>query len=507
MVEHTGKTGVITSILYPEYIYTLNGLYAWRITVELGKVIAIDIDNCILKRSSKVNVYDGIDNTATLLRTLEVDDISKDQIVSTSSTVYIEFSIVIFSESKFKFVWNEIFPRNERSENVTNSLNCTENSLITVQKGSLIDLKSPGFPQGYDTAQHCKWTFVPLNPGFHVALTFLTIDLEASQDCVADYVTVSTGNDLTHFETKAQLCSYNHTLPVLYHGTPNVRVEFISDYSNNRSGFEALVLLKCGGILSENSGVISSAMLRRENGTTLLSNSTCEWSINVRRGRKIQFTFDTFRLTKRADGSCDSYIIIKNGFEEDAPFLGIGKYCGSSMSVLDKTISNKAVVVYVRGTFMSDDNFEISYRQVEHECGGTFTITSDKNETIITTPNYPNIPHAYIECVWRILAPNGELLKVSFIERFDLTSSKNCTSEYLEIRDGSTSGAEVLGKFCSDILPGDVYTTSNIVRLKYFTDVPIPRNGFKIKITIARCGGSYNALRGYIMSEKYPGLG
>lgn len=116
------------------------------------------------------------------------------------------------------------------------------------------------------------------------------------------------------------------------------------------------------------------------------------------------------------------------------------------------------------------------------------------------------ITYRYVECIWKVIAPNGELLVVDFIERFDLTSSRNCTDEFVEIRDGSTTAASLVGKFCQD-KPSTQYTTSNMARIHYFTDVSVPKNGFKAKISMAKCGGSFTSWSGFISSKNYPGLG
>lgn len=109
MVEHSGRTGVITSILYPDYVYVFEGKYAYRITVDVGFSVQISFDNCILKRDSKIVIYDGFDESnSPELITQQQDDISKEPVISQSNVVYITFSIQSFSESKFKIIWNQV---------------------------------------------------------------------------------------------------------------------------------------------------------------------------------------------------------------------------------------------------------------------------------------------------------------------------------------------------------------------------------------------------------------
>lgn len=493
--------------MYPSYLYYTLGSYKWRITVASGNLIRVTIDNCILKRDSQIWIYDGYDKSSGLLQTIETDAIPTGTILSSTNVIFVEFEIPTFSESKFKLVWNEV-PKSAADElnNVTNSLNCSKNSVITVSETDSLKIQSPGFPGGYDHNTFCQWTFLPSRMGYHVGISFTTIDLESTPDCLADYVRVGSGSDMQQFQQSSRMCAMSQIArSSRFHGAPNLRVQFQSDFNNNRTGFEGVVMLDCGGLFEAPQGEITNRMTV-SNRSQFWMNETCSWTVSVARGRTIQFEFKTLNLVKNDDGSCNSYIIIRNGIHDDSPFLGLGKYCGDSPTI-PKTSGNKAIVQFARNrVFRPPNEFVLRYEQVEYDCGGSFTLDYMRNSTIISTPNYPNIPNAHIECVWRITAPNGELLKVEFLERFDLTSAPSCLSEYLEVREGSTASSPVIGKYCS-VKPLPIFTTSNMVRLKYFTDVSVPKNGFKAKISFARCGKSIVASSGYISSPGFPGKG
>lgn len=67
-------------------------------------------------------------------------------------------------------------------------------------------------------------------------------------------------------------------------------------------------------------------------------------SIKVRRGRTIKFEFTKFNIHQYAGTECRNYILFKNGESMESPFLGQGKYCGTSIPSITKTSSNRAFV-------------------------------------------------------------------------------------------------------------------------------------------------------------------
>lgn len=504
--------GVITSPMYPSYIYYTLDSYKWRITVERDSVIRISIDNCILKRDSQIIIYDGYDSSAGLLTSFETDDIPSDSIVSTTQIVLLEFQVNTFSESKFKLNWIKV-PKSsiETTSNGTNTLNCTENSVVTVGTSDVLRIRSPGWPNGYDSGLTCSWTFLPGAVGYHVGLTFTTIDLEAAPNCIADYVQVGSSNSMQNFNKTERMCSLNiASRRGRHHGTPNLQLTFKSDNAMNRSGFESIVILDCGGLLDSPSGNINHNMTTRPmNASAYWVSEICTWNIKVRLGRTIRFNFGQLNLEKSTDGTCNSYLIIRNGPNEESPFLGQGKFCGSAPIELPKTSSNQAMVQFVRGrTYqLFKRQFMLNYEQVEHDCGGQIMLKYSNNNTIITSPNYPNIPNPHIECIWRVTAPGGELLKIDFLERFDLSSSTECVTEFLQIQEGSTSNAPVNTKLCGSTMPSPIFLSSNLLRLHYLTDASIPRNGFKLKVSIVSCGKSITSNKGFLISPGYPGKG
>ena len=57
------------------------------------------------------------------------------------------------------------------------------------------------------------------------------------------------------------------------------------------------------------------------------------------------------------------------------------------------------------------------------DCGGKYILTSGEESEEFSTPNYPNVPPPYSECIWTFMAPAGKRLSIHFVEAFDLTDS------------------------------------------------------------------------------------
>lgn len=195
-----------------------------------------------------------------------------------------------------------------------------------------------------------------------------------------------------------------------------------------------------------------------------------------------------------------------NIFFPASPYLGdSGQYCGKIAPKLPPTSGNRAFVKYKVGIPLFN-SFKLRYYEVQHSCGGQIRLTNANSSVIVNTPNYPNIPSPHISCEWTVLAPIGERIRVDFIDRFDLTASKDCSKEYVELRDGSTSASPIIGTFCIE-KPTTKKSRSNVLMMKFFTDVAEPKNGFKVNISIEVCGGTMRSNVGFITSKNYPGLG
>lgn len=377
---------------------------------------------------------------------------------------------------------------------------CGGHEVIVLGENSTIyNLTSPGYPDGYRTGLNCSWIFQSSISTLHPMLKLDYVDLEETDACLSDYLAISTSSDLLSWSSPEKICTFGYRVKSAFHGKPFLKVAFNTDYFNNRTGFTGFVSLRCGGVVTEPNGVIEVSSVVTTNQTMArFLDPVCMWNITVRPGRIIQFQFDAIKIGKTADG-CVGSVTIKNGIDEYSPLLGA--FCGNDIPQMVNTSSNRAFVKFFTGHVLSN-SFRLSYREVGMDCGGNILLRKN-NSTIITTPRYPEVPFPHSECIWTIMAPSGETLVYKF-EQFNLKYSPLCQKEYVELRDGGTSNADVLVSTCGSEVVQSKLTTSNMLRVKYFTDFSDPGNGFKLRVSLSPCGGSFHAARGTITSKNYP---
>ncbi|XP_032520799.2 cubilin homolog [Danaus plexippus] len=509
--EITGKqSGQISSPFYPLQ-YEGSGEFSWRILTEGSTTISIVIDDLEIPRhndkcSSELRIYDGYDDEAPLLS--ELCGVYKNEnrnLQTTSNVVYIKLVLDSSSiGSLFHIRWAQS-ARTIPDSTSHNKINCGLNQTKTVTPQSNFIFNSPNFPNPYDSDLNCEWIF-KTTPGHHLTLSFKEIDLEQTPSCFADYLSIySSKNGLQWQPIHENVCLSDFETNKM-NSLSYLKVIFKSDGYSSRKGFQAIVKSECGGTIENPSGIVEVTSL--DYGTIQNNHNyklKCNWTVKVRPGRTIKANFLNFHINN--SNECNTYVLLRNGESVESPILG--KYCGYSHENMSDIISssNAIHITYntvktIVGSKGNSQTFKLQYEELNVECGGTSILDSDHSWEIINSPNYPSIPVPYTECIWIFTGPPGEILRIDFMDRFDLESSNQCQFELVEIRDGSSELSLSKGRFCKD--PGTIKTTSNTMFIRYSTQTPEPRNGFKANVTIDVCGGTIVAEKGQLTSPGYP---
>ncbi|XP_022177373.1 cubilin-like [Myzus persicae] len=503
------QSGEISSPMYPKS-YRDSEDYSWTITVDIRQQVQIVIKEFMTtSKIYSLKIYDGSNANSLILYELSYthfNTVFNETILSTDNSVYIHLTAGSRQVGGIYFLlsWTNVDPQYFRKPFFGFDVKYNKSShdyFLSPSSNTSVIITSPGYPHGYEPNLNVTWT-IHSEPHYHIEIEILDVDLypihSSTEFYFKDYLNIETVDPDTANKIllKKVYKNTNQIIDKNIVGKNKVIITFISNKSLNGTGFKVQAKLKCGGELRGPTGVINLT-----NSTSQLLDSPhsyllhCSWNVTVRPGRTISVKFITMQLL-----SCvDSFVLLKNGFYEDSPLLGQGKYCNTSNIATLSTTDNKLQVVV---SIMFHDIVKIAFEEKSVNCGGQIYLNDVYNITQITSPSYPNIPPAHTECIWTVVAPAGEQISVT-IE--DLVLDQTCEKEYLEFRDGAARFSRLINLICGNNPVQDIETTENFLHIKYFTDLSVPNNGFKLNVTIAKCGGTRRSLRGTISSPKYPG--
>lgn len=131
------------------------------------------------------------------------------------------------------------------------------------------------------------------------------------------------------------------------------------------------------------------------------------------------------------------------------------------------------------------------------ECGRTL----HEHSGTFTSPGFPN-SGKYKFCDWRISVTPGQRISLNFTA-FGLKRSAKCKDEYVEVRDGHSRTAPLIGKFCGKKDPPPLMSTGSRLWIRYSSGDAETRQGFKASYK-AVCGGPISGRQGTIQSPYYP---
>ncbi|XP_074049030.1 cubilin [Macrotis lagotis] len=361
---------------------------------------------------------------------------------------------------------------------------------------------SPGWPESYNNRADCTWVIHA--PDSTVELNILSLDIESHQSCSYDRLVIRDGESESAQEL-AVLCGREIPGPIRSSGE-YLLLHFTSDSSVTGAGFNASYHKCCGGYLHAGRGVITSPNYPG----TYPPNLNCSWHVLVPSGFTIAVSFEQPFDVRNGDPSCSlgDYLVIKNGPDSSSPAVeaggGNGRFCGHNAFSTLSTMDNQMFVHFVSDNSDEGQGFKIKYKAQGLACGGDIFLHDSNSDGYMTSPNYPENYPPHTDCIWTISAPSGKLVKLQFEDQFNIEISPNCASNYLELRDGGDSNAPILFKFCGSSLPSTQLSSSNAVYLRFRSDDSPTHVGFKIKYSIALCGGMVSGQNGVIESPQFP---
>ncbi|XP_071942939.1 cubilin-like isoform X2 [Antedon mediterranea] len=372
--------------------------------------------------------------------------------------------------------------------------------------GTTGQLSSPLYPSAYPVSVVFRWT-VTVSPGAIMQLRFLDFELETGVNdlCPYDVLEIHDGADLN---SAVLLSTCGSTIPATVYTTGSVAfLYFLSDSSVVGRGF----LIEWQEIgATPTPGLCHFDLQSTESNQILQSpgfpygydiNLDCTWLIHAPIGSTVYLQFTTMNLESHSACYWDS-VSVFDGDSQDQPQLA--NLCGRDVGSPIVSSDNTLLVVFQTDASVNYTGFQANYTT---HCGGR--IRADQG--VLTSPNYPSNYANNLDCQWHIVVSPGRTIQVNITE-FQLQTSTNCDSDYLQFFNGESTNSPALGqpKYCGSVGVTMLTTSSNLVVVKMVTDENTNNRGFRIVFTALQTGCGDNIIlndqlqSGYFTSPGYP---
>ena len=140
-------------------------------------------------------------------------------------------------------------------------------------------------------------------------------------------------------------------------------------------------------------------------------------------------------------------------------------------------------------------------------CEKVQRLTSE-NGTLLSAENFGYFTGP-TTCIWEIEVPKGYRIELR-IRLFEIkTSCCSCKEDYVEFYDGLKSNSRHIGRYCSNNKPINVYSSKNVLRVKYLSSTSNVRanltsvNKFRADYYTV-CGQFFQGTYGKISTSAYP---
>ena len=148
------------------------------------------------------------------------------------------------------------------------------------------------------------------------------------------------------------------------------------------------------------------------------------------------------------------------------------------LSILFRSTGSSTSQCSINSPFLYNNNLQLS-----SSSGGT-----------LRSPSYPfNYPNNMM-CTWRITAPSGSRIILTF-NYFRLESGPCSTRDYLEVRDGSYSTSTRKGTFCGTYAL-NITSSGRYLWIRFRSDSSLSSKGFEAQYTIvtSKCKFSFSSV-------------
>ncbi|KAH9509838.1 hypothetical protein Btru_045374 [Bulinus truncatus] len=294
-------------------------------------------------------------------------------------------------------------------------------------------LTSPGYPYGYPNNLMCAWTIERLT-NQRISLSVNDLSLETVDNCFYDYIDVYDG---ASFSSPRMLHACNNTQMLMTSSSNVMHVMFKSDESVSSRGFSA---------------------------TYQTINDCTQWTY----GTGCSLLCPCVRNNTVSCSSQTGQCMCTSGWT--------GFDCSQR---IDPCLSNPCpggAVCLTQGS---------SYTCLTGVISGCNTNINSMSGYIVS-PNYPRNYADRTVCTWTISAPTNTIISINIID-FNLQVATKCNYDAVQVFDGSSTTARLIGKYCDPSVPSLIQSTNNSMTLTFTTDFSVTRKGFLISFSVHNC--------------------
>ncbi|XP_061441668.1 cubilin [Rhineura floridana] len=495
--------GILESINYPNS-YPPDVFCNWTIQTTTGNTLNYSFLTFSTKGGAScerdnVKLYDGPTAQSNLIGTF-CGNIDVPSGATTGPSLHVVFySDKIDESTGFQMLWH---------------INGCGGAL----SGTSGSFHSPGYPNKYPHNRECHW-YIHTTPGSSIQLTIVEFDIEYHSSCDYDVLEIYGGPDLSS-PRLAQLCaSRSSQNPLHISSTGNaVSVRFKTDRAANGKGFNATwqeIAGGCGGVFQAPNGEIYSPNYPQpySNG------SDCSWVIRVDSGHRVLLNFTDFEIESHRAclydyvavsneryfsgivmTNSDSPLKVFDGPNDEAPLLQ--KVCGLRTPSPITATQNTMFVRFRSDRTVHLRGFKAQFTEV---CGSV--LEADSFGATISSPLYPASYPNNQNCSWIIRAQEPfNHVTLSFMDFATEDSRHNCSTDYVEIREGDNYDAPLQGRYCGTTIPHPVTSFGNALSINFASNNAIVAKGFHATFaaSTSACGGTFHMERGAFNSPNFP---
>jgi Zn-dependent metalloprotease len=361
---------------------------------------------------------------------------------------------------------------------------CSGTTNLSASNGTFSDGSGSA---NYSDNATCKWVIAPAG-ATQISLNFTTFNTETTYDIVTVYDGPT--------ESYPVLATWwGNTLPPTITSTSGAMcIKFTSDSVTNYSGWTAnynsiITTPACSGVtmITTPSGSFSDG----SGANNYTTNQACSWYISPPCATSVTLSFSQFNTELNYDG-----IVI---YDSLSATNQIGVFSGTNLPSSVTSNTGTMLVVFVSDFANNYQGFTANYTSTGSSyCSGVTSLNTSDYGTI-TDGSGVNTYCNNSNCSWLIQPPQATTVTLNFTA-FELEAAStdgNSIYDAVEVYDGTSSSATLLGRFTGSSIPPSITSSGGSLYLRFFSDYADAYQGWSAYYTSTQnplCNGTTSTL-------------